>query len=76
MIIGLAWAGTVGAPRKAYDAAAGVPVAWNIPMNLMGLGAFLAAAGGVIFVWLVLLALIRAPQPEPRLEGQMALSRF
>lgn len=76
MIIGLAWAGTVGAPRKAYDAAAGVPVAWNIPMNLMGLGAFLAAAGGVIFVWLVLLALIRAPRPEPRLEGQMAVSHL
>lgn len=77
MIIGLAWAGTVGAPRKAYDAAAGVPVAWNIPMNLMGLGAFLAAAGGVIFVWLVLLALIRAPQTETRLEGQpVALSQF
>ncbi len=80
MIIGLAWAGTVGAPRKAYDAAAGVPLAWSIPMNLMGLGAFLAAAGGVAFVWLVLLALIRAPEPEPepetRLEGQVALSQF
>ena len=76
MIIGLAWAGTVGAPRKAYDAAVSVPMAWNIPMNLMGLGAFLAAAGGVIFVWLVLLSLLRAPKTEVRFEGQaLAASR-
>ena len=65
MIMGLAWAGTAGAPRKAYDAATSVAVAWQIPMNLMGLGAFLAAAGGIIFVWLVLLALLRAPQALP-----------
>ena len=76
MIVGLAWAGTVGAPRKAYDAASSIPLAWSIPMNLMGLGAFLAAAGGVIFVWLVLLALIRSPHTEARLEGQVAVSRL
>ncbi len=76
MIVGLAWAGTVGAPRKAYDAAAGVPLAWNLPMNLMGIGAFMAAAGGVVFVWLLLLALIRTPQPETRLEGQVVGSRL
>lgn len=80
MIIGLAWAGTAGAPRKAYDAATSVSVAWSIPMNLMGLGAFLAAAGGVIFVSLLILALVRTPQAEAegeaRLEGQaLAMSR-
>lgn len=75
MIIGLAWAGTVGAPRKAYDAASSGPLAWSIPMNLMGLGAILAACGGVIFVSLALLALIRAPQRDPRVEGQVVVSR-
>ncbi len=80
MIIGLAWAGTAGAPRKAYDAATSVPVAWSLPMNLMGLGAFLAAAGGVIFVSLLILALVRTPhaksEGEARLEGRIAVSRL
>jgi heme/copper-type cytochrome/quinol oxidase subunit 1 len=76
MIAGLAWAGTVGAPRKAYDAAAAGALAWNIPMNLMGLGAFLAAAGGVVFVWLLLLALFRAPHVETQVEGQVIVSQL
>lgn len=61
----LAWAGVLGAPRKTYEV--GV-AAWSGPMNLMGLGAALAALGGGAFVVNVVVSLLlpRA-RPEPRL---------
>jgi heme/copper-type cytochrome/quinol oxidase subunit 1 len=62
-ILGLAWAGSLGAPRKTFDAGLGTP--YTTSMNFMGIGAGLAALGGAIFVGSVLVALMqwrRAPR--------------
>ena len=56
-ITGLAWAGSLGAPRKTFDAGLGTAYAGS--MNFMGIGAALAALGGALFVWNVLHALLR-----------------
>lgn len=57
MMLGLYWAGLLGAPRKTFG------FAWaNLPallaLNLMGLGATLAVLGGGLFVALVLARLL------------------
>ncbi len=65
-ITGLAWAGTLGAPRKTFDAGAGT--AYTGAMNYYGIGAGVAAVGGVIFVVALLVALWqskRAPRIVP-----------
>jgi cytochrome c oxidase subunit 1 len=56
-VLGLAWGGSQGAPRKTLDAATGT--AYSFSMNFMGIGAGLAALGGAIFVGLVLFGLFR-----------------
>jgi heme/copper-type cytochrome/quinol oxidase subunit 1 len=65
-VFALAWAGILGAPRKTYEVGA---AAWSGPMNMMGLGAALAALGGGAFVVNVLLSLLqRRTRPTPSLS--------
>ena len=60
--IGLFWAGGYGAPRKTADAAATLVDGAVIGMYLNGVGALVAVIGGVMFIWTVIAALMRAPQ--------------
>jgi hypothetical protein len=74
MILGLYWAGLLGAPRKTFGFQwADLPAL--IALNVMGLGAGLAVLGGVAFLLLALPALARrawrgvpgrAEKPRPR----------
>ncbi len=57
IILGLFWAGMRSAPRKTTEYA---DTATSFAMNLMGLGSVIAVAGGAAFVWVVLIALLRA----------------
>ncbi|MBI4786487.1 MAG: cbb3-type cytochrome c oxidase subunit I [Chloroflexi bacterium] len=61
-ITGLAWAGSLGAPRKTFDAGTGSAYAGS--MNFMGIGAALAALGGALFVYNILHALLRRRQAQ------------
>ena len=60
----LAWAGSLGAPRKTVVAGTAMGFAWSAALNLMALGAGLATLGGAIFVGSVLRTLVRV---EPQL---------
>lgn len=60
----LAWAGSLGAPRKTVVAGTAMGLAWSGALNLMALGAGLATLGGAIFVGNVLRTLVPV---EPRL---------
>ena len=64
LVLGLLGAGDLGAPRKTYDAAV-VGAAWLKPMVLVGLGAAIAVLGGVLFVAVLLLSLLRKPVAQP-----------
>lgn len=65
MMLGLYWAGLLGAPRKTFGFDwAGLPAL--LALNLMGLGAGLAVLGGALFVVLAL---------PPLLPSLRALSR-
>lgn len=74
MVFGLLGAGDLGAPRKTYDVAV-TGVAWLRPMVVMGIGAGIAAAGGALFVAVMLRSLLRRPRAirsvvnEPALAG-------
>lgn len=75
LVITLAWAGALGAPRKAFDVAADTTrPAWLLPMGLMGVGAVLAVAGGAGFVANVLLSLLKRPAAEGSEIRNVALS--
>ncbi|MBI3764363.1 MAG: cbb3-type cytochrome c oxidase subunit I [Chloroflexi bacterium] len=63
LVAGLLGAGTLGAPRKTYDAAV-TGAAWLQPMVIMGVGAGIAALGGAAFVAIMLKSLLhRTPTP-------------
>lgn len=58
MVLGLAWAGRHGAPRKAPHAeTAALDGAHNAAMGLAGIGGLLATAGAGIFVLWILIAI-------------------
>lgn len=58
VMVGMNWAGFLGAPRKTFDPALGEAARqWITPMNLMGLGGVVAVIGGAAFVINVLCSL-------------------
>ncbi len=61
--IGLFLAGGFGAPRKTAGDAQGLEgLGAIVGMTLNGVGALFAVAGGVLFIWMVAKALLRAPE--------------
>jgi len=58
MVLGLAWAGRLGAPRKAPHVDTTVVESMhNVAMGLAGVGGLLATAGAGIFVMCLLMAI-------------------
>jgi hypothetical protein len=57
IITGLFWAGSYGAPRKAFGYEDPITA---LAMNVMGLGAVIAVLGGAVFVANTLLALLKS----------------
>jgi heme/copper-type cytochrome/quinol oxidase subunit 1 len=72
VMVGMNWAGLLGAPRKTFDPALGDAASqWITPMNLMGLGGVVAVIGGAAFVVNVLWSLWwhqREPVHSPALK--------
>lgn len=69
MIVAMSWAGTDGVPRRTarieYGGAG--PDAWNLPMDLVGVGASIAGLAGFLFVLNMVLTLVlgkRTTDPE------------
>ena len=61
--IGLFLAGGFGAPRKTAGDAQGLDEFGAIVgMTLNGIGALFAVVGGIMFIWMVARALLRAPE--------------
>lgn len=71
MMLGLYWAGILGAPRKTFGFEwADLPAL--LALNLMGLGAALAVVGGALFVALALVRLLALPARwRMRLPGRV-----
>jgi cytochrome c oxidase subunit I len=68
--IGLFIAGGHGAPRKVAGDAQGLSdMAAMVGMGLNGLGGLVAVVGGILFVWTVAAALLRAPEPDAATAG-------
>lgn len=60
--IGLFLAGGYGAPRKAPDEAVDLIDAAAVGLYMNGIGALVAVIGGAMFIWIVLVALLRESQ--------------
>ncbi len=61
--IGLFLAGGFGAPRKTAGEAQGLDeLGAIVGMTLNGVGALFAVVGGILFIWMVAKALLRAPE--------------
>ncbi|HEW97495.1 MAG: cytochrome C oxidase subunit I [Candidatus Parabeggiatoa sp. nov. 3] len=57
-VLGLAWSGGYGVPRKTAGAAQGLEsIQQQVGMGLMGLGGMIAIIGGIIFLVLVFMAM-------------------
>ncbi len=64
--LGLFLAGGYGTPRKTAGAAQGLEaVGAKIGMYMNGIGGLVAVIGGVMFIWMVSRALLRAPNAHP-----------
>jgi cytochrome c oxidase subunit 1 len=66
LITGQSWAGVLGVPRRTarVDYGGEAPLDWNAPLNLVGIGAGLAAAGGALFVVLMVMTLLRGERTD------------
>ena len=69
LVAGQSWAGTLGVPRRTASIAYGgaAPHSWNLPMNIVGIGAGLAATAGALFILNMVLTLLwgrRTDEPE------------
>ena len=69
MIAGQTWGGAIGVPRRTFEIeyGAGRPDGWEASMNLNGVGSALAAAGGALFVVIMVMTLVagkRTDDPE------------
>ena len=71
LVLGLLGAGTLGAPRKTYDAAV-TGAAWLKPMVVMGAGAGVAAFGGALFVAVMLWSLIHRKSRRSVIKSALA----
>jgi heme/copper-type cytochrome/quinol oxidase subunit 1 len=69
MILAMSWAGVEAVPRRTADVSYGgaAPGGWDLPMNLVGIGAGLAGIAGFLFVLNMVLTLLagrRTEEPE------------
>ncbi|MEX2646662.1 MAG: cbb3-type cytochrome c oxidase subunit I [Gaiellaceae bacterium] len=66
MILAMSWAGTVGVPRRTAEISYGgeAPGGWDLPMNLVGIGAGLAGIAGFLFILNMVLTLLRGKRTE------------
>jgi cytochrome c oxidase subunit 1 len=66
MITAMSWAGTLGVPRRTAEISYGgdAPGGWDLPMNLVGVGASLAGLGGLLFILNMVLTLLRGRRTE------------
>ena len=66
MILAMSWAGTLGVPRRTarIDYGGAAPDGWDLPMNLVGVGAGLAGIGGFLFVLNMVLTLLRGRRTD------------
>jgi heme/copper-type cytochrome/quinol oxidase subunit 1 len=64
-VVGMYWAGTLGAARKVAESSADVTTSGEfLARALTGVGGAIAVIGGVIFVWSAAAALLRKPDPK------------
>ena len=70
MILAMSWAGTLGVPRRTAEISYGgeAPGGWELPMNLVGVGAALAGTGGTLFILNMVLTLLRGRRTEDPLR--------
>ena len=62
-IVGLVWSGGYGVQRKIADGGAVMrPLEQTIGMGMMGIGGLIAVAGGMLFVAIVIVAVIKRPR--------------
>ncbi len=66
LIAGQSWAGFLGVPRRTARVGYGGegPVDWNAPLNLVGVGAGIAAAGGALFIVVMVMTLLRGERTD------------
>jgi cytochrome c oxidase subunit 1 len=66
MIMAMSWAGTLGVPRRTAEISYGgeAPGGWELPMNLVGVGAGLAGLAGALFIVNMVLTLLRGERTE------------
>ena len=66
MILAMSWAGTVGVPRRTarIDYGGAAPDGWDLPMNLVGVGAGIAGVAGFLFVLNMVLTLLAGRRTE------------
>lgn len=66
MILAMSWAGTLGVPRRTSEISYGgaAPGGWNLPMNLVGVGASIAGVAGFLFILNMVLTLLRGRRTE------------
>ena len=66
MILAMSWAGTLGVPRRTAEIGYGgaAPGGWDLPMNLVGVGASIAGLAGALFVVNMVLTLLRGKRTE------------
>lgn len=77
MILAMSWAGTLGVPRRTAEISYGgdAPGGWDLPMNLVGVGASLAGLGGALFIVNMVLTLLvgrRTEDPERLVPSAVA----
>lgn len=66
-IVGLVWSGGYGVQRKVADGAVAERSFEQVAgMGLMGLGGLVAVVGGMLFVAVVVVAVVRRPRPDDR----------
>ena len=60
------WAGYLGVPRRADSISYGgeAPHSWALPMNIAGVGAGVASLAGALFIFLMVMTLIRGKRTE------------
>jgi cytochrome c oxidase subunit I len=76
MVMAMSWAGTEGVPRRtAQIAYGGEAPAWDLPMNLVGVGAAIAGIAGFLFILNMVLTLVvgrRTDDPDRLVPSGLA----
>jgi cytochrome c oxidase subunit 1 len=66
MILAMSWAGTLGVPRRTAETSYGgdAPGGWDLPMNLVGVGAGIAGLAGALFILNMVMTLLRGERTD------------